>query len=287
MMKTCDLHAHSVYSDGTFTPQQLIAQAQKAGLSAVALSDHNTVAGLPLFLEAAKGTAVEPVPGIEFSTEYRGIELHILGLFVDSTHYDAINALLEQYLQRKEQSNRDLVHRLNQAGILIDYDVIAAKAAGRINRAVIGAEMVRLGYCESVKAAFSDWLSEKRGYYIPAKRPDAFETIRFIKSIGAAAVLAHPFLNLTEEALREFLQSAVPAGLDGMEVYYSTYDAGTTDLAMQIAREFSVLPSGGSDFHGGNKPDISLGIGRGNLVIPLTWMEALRRRSLAGCTRIP
>lgn len=286
MMKTCDLHTHSVYSDGTYTPNELIRAAVKAGLSAVALSDHNTVAGLPLFLEAAGGSGVEPVPGIEFSTEYRGTELHILGLFVQPAHYGAINDLLESFLQKKEQSNRDLVHRLNQAGIMVDYDVIAAKATGRINRAVIGAEMVRLGYCESVKAAFSDWLSEKNGYYIPAQRLDAFAAIRFIKSIGAAAVLAHPFLNLDEAGLREFLPDAKAAGLDGMEVYYSAYSQETTALAEQLIREFDLLPSGGSDFHGGNKPDISLGSGRGNLVIPLCWMEALRERSSAGCTRI-
>lgn len=282
MMKTCDLHTHSVYSDGTYTPNELIRAASKAGLSAVALSDHNTVAGLPSFLEAARGSGVEPVPGIEFSTEYRGTELHILALFVAPEHYETINCLLEGFLQQKEQSNRDLVHRLNQAGIFIDYDAIKAKAAGRINRAVIGAEMVRLGYCESVKAAFSQWLSEKHGYYIPAKRLDAFDAIRFIKSIGAAAVLAHPFLSLDEAGLREFLVPAREAGLDGMEVYYSVYDADTTALAQAIAEEFGLLPSGGSDFHGGNKPDISIGTGRGNLVIPLTWMEALRGRSCQG-----
>lgn len=282
MKLTCDLHTHSVYSDGTCTPAQLIQAARDAGLSAVALSDHNTVAGLPLFLEAARGSGVEAIPGIEFSTEYEKTELHILGLYIAPEHYGAINALLQNYLVQKEQSNRDLVHRLNQAGIQIDYDEIAAQAAGRINRAVIGAEMVRKGYCESVKEAFSQWLSEKRGYYIPAKRPDAYETIRFIKSIGAAAVLAHPFLNLDEARLRAFLPEAVKAGLDAMEVYYPVYDAQTTDLARQMAEQFGLLESGGSDFHGQNKPDISIGTGRGNLAIPLSLAQGLRTRSVAG-----
>lgn len=282
MKLTCDLHTHSVYSDGTCTPAQLIQAARDAGLSAVALSDHNTVAGLPLFLEAARGSGVEAIPGIEFSTEYEKTELHILGLYIAPEHYGAINALLQNYLVQKEQSNRDLVHRLNQAGIQIDYDEIAAQAAGRINRAVIGAEMVRKGYCESVKEAFSQWLSEKRGYYIPAKRPDAYETIRFIKSIGAAAVLAHPFLNLDEARLRAFLPEAVKAGLDAMEVYYPVYDVQTTDLARQMAEQFGLLESGGSDFHGQNKPDISIGTGRGNLAIPLSLAQGLRARSVAG-----
>ena len=112
-----------------------------------------------------------------------------------------------------------MVQRLNQAGIPLDYEKIRSQSAGSINRAVIGAEMVRLGCCESVKQAFSDWLSPKKGYYIPPLRPDAFETIRFIKSIGAVAVLAHPFLSMDETSLRRFLPEAVAAGLDGMEAW--------------------------------------------------------------------
>lgn len=279
MEPICDLHTHSVYSDGTYTPQQLIQAAKAAGLSAIALSDHNTVAGLPLFIEAARGTGVEAIGGVEFSTEYRGIELHILGLFIRPEHYDAINTLLKAFLLRKEQSNRDLIQRLNQAGLQLDYDTIREKSAGGINRAVIGAEMVRLGYCQSVKEAFSNWLSEKKGYYIPPLRTDAFEMIRFIKSLGATAVLAHPFLNLDAQGLREFFETAVPAGLDGMEVLYSTYTPETTALAQTIAEEYGILSSGGSDFHGANKPDISIGVGRGNLVIPMSFAQALRQRS--------
>ena len=204
MEKICDLHAHSTYSDGTCTPAQLIAAAEAAGLSAVVLSDHNTVAGLPSFIEAGKNSGIEAVPGIEFSTEYQGTELHILALYVQPCHYEKINRLLEDFLQRKDKSNFELVQRLAQAGIVLDYEKIREEAAGSINRAVIGAEMVRLGYCESVKQAFSDWLSPKKGFYIPPVRPDAFETIVFIKSMGAVAILAHPFLNLDEGELRVF-----------------------------------------------------------------------------------
>lgn len=276
MEKFCDLHTHSLYSDGTLTPAQLIQTAQAAGLAAIVLSDHNTVAGLPSFLEAAEGSGVEAVPGVEFSTEYMGKELHILGLFIAPESYPQINELLQQFLQRKDKSNRELVERLAQAGIILDYDKIKKQAAGSINRAVIGAEMVELGYCESVKQAFSDWLSPKKGFYIPPLRPDAFETIRFIKSIGAAAVLAHPFLNLDEQELPIFLQEAVPAGLDGMEVYYSLFTAEQTENACRIADSFGLLYSGGSDFHGNNKPDIFMGVGKGNLQIPLSLLEKLR-----------
>ena len=278
MEPICDLHTHSYFSDGTLSPSELIEKAEQAGLSAIVLSDHNTVAGVPEFLAAAQGKNLEAVPGIEFSTEYEGTELHILALYVKPCHYEAVTAVVQAFLNRKDQSNIKLVQRLNEAGLKLDYEKIKADAAGSINRAVIGAEMVRLGYCESVKQAFSDWLSPKKGYYVPPLRPDAFETIRFIKSIGAVAVLAHPFLNLDEQRLRVFLQQAVKAGLDGMEVYYSLYSEETTALAKKIAAEFELLESGGSDFHGGNKPDISLGTGKGNLVIPMTLLEKLKTK---------
>lgn len=276
MEKLCDLHVHSYYSDGSCSPGELLEKARRAGLSAIVLSDHNTVAGLPEFVAAAAGSGVEAVPGIEFSTEYQGSELHILGLFVLPQNYSAIEQVLGEFLVRKEQSNRNLIHALKAAGLALDYDKIAEKAAGRINRAVIGEEMVRLGYCESVKQAFSDWLSEKKGFYIPPLRPDAFETIRFIKQSGCAAVLAHPFLNLDEQQLRAFLPKAKEAGLDGMEVYYARYDEKTTRLAQSMAAEFGILESGGSDFHGTAKPDISLGRGKGDLRIPLRLLEDLR-----------
>ncbi len=278
MEKLCDLHTHSTYSDGTWTPAQLIAGAEKAGLSAVALTDHNTVAGLPDFLRAAEESKVEAVPGVEFSTEYRGRELHILGLSVMPGHYAEVNSLLQQFLKRKDDSNRELVERLGRAGVLLDYEAIRAKAAGSINRAVIGAEMVRLGYCESVQQAFREWLSPKKGFYVPPLRPDAFETISFIQSIGAVSVLAHPFLALDEAELEMFLKPAREAGLQGMEVFYSLYSEETTAVSCRLAEKFGLLPSGGSDFHGDNKPDISMGTGKGNLRIPMAVWEALKTK---------
>lgn len=276
MEKLCDLHTHSTYSDGTLTPAQLIALAQEKGLCAIALTDHNTVAGLPAFVAAAEGSGVETVPGVEFSTEYEGTELHILGLFIQPSHYKKIQDLLQQFLDRKEKSNRELIQRLQAAGISVSYEQIKEKAAGSINRARIAAEMVEKGYCESVKQAFSDWLSPKKGYYIPPQRPDAYETIRFIKSLGAVAVLAHPYLSMQPEQVQAFLPAAVEAGLDGMEVYYSTYDGETTALAQNVAKAYGLRESGGSDFHGQNKPDIDLGSGKGNLAIPMQLLEAFR-----------
>lgn len=275
MMKYCDLHTHSDHSDGTCTPREVIALAKEAGLSAVALCDHNTVSGLPAFMAAAEG--IEAIPGTEFSTDYQGTELHILGLYIKPAHYDAVNRRAQQYLIDKEQSNIDLCAALTAAGMPLDYEKIkAATADGFVNRAVIGAEMVRLGYVESVKQAFKTMLSEKHGYYKPPKRPDAFEIIGFIKSIGAVAVLAHPFLNLNRAELEEFLPKAVEAGLDGMEVLYSKYSSEETAASYELIEKWGLLPSGGSDFHGENKPDIAIGVGRGDLKIPYIWSEQIK-----------
>lgn len=279
MADFCDLHIHSTFSDGTDTPTALVSMAEEKGLGAIALTDHNTVAGLPEFLQAAEGKNVRVITGTEFSTDYNGIELHILGLFLKREYFARITDLLEDYRIRKDQSNVDLVAKLNAAGYAIDYDRIKnSTPEGQVNRALIAAELTRLGYTESIQDAFKKLLSPKCGYYVPPTRPDPFETIRFIKSMGAVAVLAHPFLNLNEAQLREFLTQAVPAGLDAMETLYSTYDEETTALACAIAEEFGILQSGGSDYHGGNKPHIKLGIGQGNLAIPYKWMEALERR---------
>lgn len=194
MAQACDLHVHSAYSDGTLSPGELISLAEELGLQAVALCDHNTVAGLPEFVEAARGRGVEAVPGIEFSADYGGTEVHLLGLFIRPAHYAAVTALLKESLVKKEQSNRALCGRLMKAGMHLNYDAIkAGTPGGQINRAVIAAEMVRLGYCASVKEAFSKWLSPKRGYYIPPERLDAFCVIRFLKSIGPSPCWHIPF----------------------------------------------------------------------------------------------
>lgn len=279
MDKFCDLHIHSHFSDGTCSPAELIGLAKSAGLEAIALCDHNSIDGLPDFIAAAKDSGVEAVPGIEFSTEYEGVELHILGLYIKPQHYEKIGQLMQQLLERKERSNRHLVAALNRAGYDVDFESLKASTPnGFVNRALVAAELTRKGYTESVKEAFHQLLKPERGYYQPPRRPDVYEIIRFIKEIGAVAVLAHPFLNMDEKTLRGFLPRAVECGLDGMEVLYPKYDPETTALAKEIAREFGILPSGGSDFHGENKPDIQIGVGRGNLQIPMSYLENLCSR---------
>lgn len=274
----CDLHTHSVFSDGTYTPAEIIKEAEALGLSAVALCDHNTTGGLAEFTKAAEGSCAEAIAAVEISTDYLGHELHIIAMFLDACDYQKVEALLEEYQKRKAASNLELEKALLDSGYKIDCDALHKRAGGSINRVHYAEELMRCGYVKSIKEAISTLLSKGGGFYREPKKLDAIEVIRYIKSIGAVAVLAHPFLSLCESELREFLKLAAPAGLDAMEVLYSTYDAKTEKLAKAVASEFGILPSGGSDFHGARKPGIKLAHGPGNLFIPMEYCDALRKR---------
>ena len=277
MDKICDLHTHSVFSDGTYTPEELIDSAIAIGLSAIALTDHNTADGLPTFLRAAKGKPIEAVAGVEFSVDLDGTELHLLGLFIDEKHFSPINELMLDYVRRKEDSNIDLVDALARDGVIIEYDKLkSATPNGKVNRAHIASEMVALGYTASVQDSFKRYLAPSCGYYREPRRPTAFEMIEYIRSIEAVPVLAHPFLNLDEAKLSDFLPRAKSAGLCGMECIYTKNDEKTTALSFALADRFGLLPSGGSDFHGKNKPDTHLATGRGNLKIPYEYFLTLR-----------
>ena len=278
LTSACDLHTHSCYSDGTYTPEELVAQAKRIGLKAIALTDHNNVDGLLRFTAAAKIEGIEAVSGVEFSVDYFGSELHLLMLGVKPEHYVKIRQMLLDYQQKKEQSNRDLIEKLNDIGLEVSYDDLRNRTvSGFVNRAVIAAALMDKGYVSSVEEGFQKYLSEKSGFFIPPKRMDALEMICFIKNLGGIAVLAHPFLNLDEDGLRKFMPEAMNAGLDAIETIYSEFDAKTTEVAQRIAEEFGVLQSGGSDFHGKAKPEIALGIGRGNLFVPYSFWERLQR----------
>lgn len=276
MQKFCDLHTHSYFSDGTDAPTQILKNATALGLSAVALTDHNTVAGLPEFLKAAKGTEILAVPGVEISTGYNGKELHIVGLFIDPAVFEQVTDFISIINRRKEESNRKLIQNLNDAGYKLYYEEIKEQHRGNINRAVIAAEMLEKGYIREIKEAFKGLLSAKNGLYVPPERIPSFEAISFLRSVNAVPVLAHPFLNLQEEELISFIQQAKPYGLAAMETQYSTYSPEITAAATEIANTYGLLASGGSDYHGTNKPDIELGIGRGFLAVPDRFVSCLQ-----------
>jgi predicted metal-dependent phosphoesterase TrpH len=277
-MKLCDLHTHSIYSDGTSTPEELILLAGQAGLCAIALPDHNTVSGIGHFLKAAKDSGVIAVPGIEVSSDYLGNELHIVGLFKTLAYLDQVEQYVAEFRMRKEQSNIDLCTNLCAAGYEISYERIkAATPDGTVNRALIAAELMRCGYVPSIKDAFSSLLSKKGGYYNEPQKLAALEVIPKLREFGAVPILAHPFLSLDEAQLRSFLPIARQSGLVGMETDYSTFDEQTTALAHTLAKEYGLIPSGGSDYHGTNKPDIRIGSGKGTLAVPFAYYENLMK----------
>lgn len=276
-MKICDLHAHSVFSDGTYTPEEIIDASIECGLSAVALCDHNTVDGLERFILAAKGKNIEAVAGTEFSVDYNGTELHLLGLFIPESSFGRVASLMSDFNERKRKSNMELIESLKNAGYEIDYESIKnSTPKGNFNRSHIGIELTRKGYTQSIKHALSTVLSSEAGYYKAPERISIFDAICFIKSIGAVSVLAHPFLNLKEKELEQLLPAAKDIGLVGIECVYSEYDEMTTQKSFTLADKYGLKYSGGSDFHGINKSLISLGIGKGNLMIPYDFAEKLK-----------
>lgn len=276
MAKYCDLHTHSVYSDGTYTPAELIDAAITSGLSALALTDHNTVTGLQDFTEAAQGKPIEIVRGTEFTTAYEGTELHILGLFLQPESYSQINEYINKATILKEESNYRLIKKLRERGYDITYVEILEGSKGHVNRANIAAELLKKGYINSIAEAFDTILSKSYGLYEPPERLSALGTISFIRSIGAVAVWAHPYFHMNFEQAEEFLPHAVESGLQGMETEYTLYDDETTKKAKEVCQRYGLLQSGGSDFHGTNKPDVLLGKGKGNLAIPYEFYEKLR-----------
>lgn len=281
MDKICDLHTHSNCSDGSMPPAELAAAAKKAGLSAIALTDHNTSKGLDAFLAAGESLGIETIAGCEFSTDYGEKELHIVGLFLPRSAWDPIEEYVQELRRNKHQNNLELIGRLRDAGYDITYEQAAAYTdADEINRSHIARALLDQGYVASTDEAFHTILDDHAGFYRSPKRLDAFETIRFIKQIGGTAVLAHPLRSeMNPDALRVFLPQAIECGLDAVETNYGDYTAEQTELMLAIAAEYGLLRSGGSDFHGVSKPHLALGSGTGNMVVPYAYCDALRARA--------
>lgn len=272
----CDLHTHSIFSDGTFTPTELAAEAKRVGLSAIALTDHNTISGLSELISEGQVQGVEPIPGCEFSTDYEGIELHIVGLFISPSRFCAVGDFLEEGVRKKRENTLQLIEALRKGGMALDYDEIRSKAGGEINRAHIASELFEKGYACSVEDAFKRFLEPKHGYYKKLKRVSSLETIGFIRSVGAVPILAHPLLDLDELELRRFLPSAIDAGLCGIETDYTKFDESKRRALRDIADSLGICRSGGSDFHGARKPDVALGTGHGDLRVPYEYLTKIR-----------
>lgn len=276
-IKLCDLHTHSIFSDGTCSPSEVLCLAKEAGLKAVALTDHNTIDGVEIFLKESKNYGIEGVAGVEFSSEYEGKSIHVIALLFEEKFYSKIRSFLQIPQERKRESNDLLAKRLVEKGYAINYEKIKSNAVGQINRVQFAKELIALGVVNTVEEACNTILSENGDIYVPPKRLTTFEVIDFIKSIDAISVLAHPLLDLSKQELLEFLPKAKAHGLDAMETKYSRYIKEEQEFSEQIAKDFGLLTSGGSDFHGQNKPDIAIGQGRGNLQVPYEFLAKLKK----------
>ncbi len=278
----CDLHTHSKYSDGRYTPTEIIKEAKEKGL-VVALTDHNRTTGLREFTEAAEKEGVTAVAGVELSCDYKGVELHLLGLFIDPEHYEKVNDLTQKYIDLKIQSHHDMIKRFRDDGIIIDYEKVLAKGVdGNVNRVQFAEELMDMGLINSIEEGFSGLLKKEGKYYRPSPKLDFFDAVEFLCSINALPVLAHPLKELSAEELCQMLPEAIEKGLCGIEVIHSDYTSEKAEAAHKIAEHFDILKSGGSDFHGDAKPGLYLGTGRdGNVSVPIEFYEKLLEKKLS------
>lgn len=273
-----DLHAHSRCSDGTFTPSELVDYAIEKGLSAVALTDHDTVDGLDEIIAYAEGKPIEVIPGIEYSTEYNNRDVHIVGLFID---YKA--PVFLEYLSRFKQSRTDRNHKLcnnlQGAGIDITYEALReAFPDAVITRAHYAKYLLDKGYVKSRNEAFDRYLGDHTPYFVHREKVTPEEVIQVTLAAGGIPILAHPTLyKLGREQLEVLVSRLKQAGLMGMECFYSTYSPSEEKQMKALARKYNLLPSGGSDFHGVNKPGLDLGVGYGKLFVPEDILVRLKK----------
>ena len=276
-MKFIDLHVHSTCSDGTLSPSELLELAARKGLSAFALTDHDTLEGIPEAAKAAEALGIELIPGIEFSTVYLERDLHILGLDLDCSNpvlLEAISKLQEERRQR----NRKMIAKLAAGGIDISWEQMEEIFGDTLwTRAHFARYLEQHGYVEHMWDAFQTYIGDHCPYYVPREKTSPFHIVRLIRENGGIPVLAHPFqYHLNEEGLTHLIRSLKQSGLLGIEAVYSTHTEMQENELRKLARNFGLCISGGSDFHGANKPDIDLGTGKGNLQIPYELLERLR-----------
>ncbi|WP_415715411.1 PHP domain-containing protein [Maridesulfovibrio sp.] len=275
-MSAIDLHTHSTASDGTFSPAELVRAAKKAGLTAIALTDHDTMEGLPEALETGVKAGVEVIPGCELSVESRVGVLHIVGLWVDP-YSERLKRVFEQVRNRRVERNEIVVSNLQKLGFDITMEEVQGQAAGTIGRPHMARVMLQKGYVKSFDEAFDGYLGKKGKAYSPKDNISAEYAFDLLHSTEATPILAHPFLlSSDEDVLEQEVARLKEMGLHGIEVYYSSHTNNMTDRIKRLARKYELLPSGGSDFHGYVKPDIQLGKGTGNLFVHHSVLDGIK-----------
>lgn len=274
-MDTIDLHTHSTFSDGTFTPLQLVKYAEEKGLKAFALTDHDTTEGV----KEAKSieTNVEVISGVEISTRYDKKEIHIVGLYVNENDAD-LNKQLKYYREKRVTRNFEILEKLNSLGVDITIDDVKESCTGDvISRAHIAKALVSKGFVGSYTEAFDRYLGDNKCAYVPRETLNYEESMELITKAVGVPVLAHPLLyKMSDTNLENMMVKLRQKGLKAVEVYYSTHSNSDTQHIMAMANRVGLIYSGGSDFHGATKPKIDMGTGMGKLAVPYEILEKIR-----------
>ena len=277
-MARIDLHLHTHYSDGSLTPAKVVDLAHQAGVTALAITDHDIVDGIPHALDAATPLGIEVIPGVELSSRFNEQELHLLGYFFDwqdSTFRDH----LAQQRRSRHARNPQTIERLNALGLGLSEEEVKAKArSDSIGRPHIAQVLVDKGYVHDTREAFDRYLKEGAPAYVPRTLSDTRDVIAWIRNAGGVPVLAHPtWTRCQGEPLYRLCACLKEAGLSGLEVFYSSHNRRQTSRFLELAKRLDLLVTGGSDFHGAANPGIQVGRGKGNLKVPDTLLDPLRR----------
>lgn len=275
MTSKIDLHIHTTASDGTLSPKTLVERAKAAGLTALAITDHDTMAGIPEAQAAGAELGVEVLAGMEISTDYRGEDTHVLGYGLDPERPE-LRPVLDWVRQDRERRNARIAERMRQDGIQVSLEALEAKYPGAtIGRPHFARVLVEQGRARSVSAAFERYLNPGKCYYLPRTYLPLDRAVELIRRSGGVAVLAHPLqYGYSREELRQLVACGAELGIAGMEIYYTGYTPEQHRQLAALAAEFDLFATGGSDFHGDNKPQIVLGA----LEVPRQCLEDLKAR---------
>ena len=273
-----DLHVHTTASDGTMTPSEAVHHAKQLGLTAIAITDHDTAAGVAEAQQAGKQEDVEVIGGIELSSEYRGFKLHVLGYFVDP-EAPALEEFRKWAAEARQARNERIVAMLAEDGYDISMQALNEENPGAVlGRPHMAEHLMKQGAVASVKEAFDTLFGDGCKYYLPKPRLPLDRAQATILGAGGVPVLAHPLIHgYPTGEVRTIAAVAADLGFVGLEAFYSEYSPEQTKLALEIAAENGLLPTGGSDFHGTRKPHIEMGIGMGNLKIPYEVLTQLKQ----------
>lgn len=272
-----DLHSHTSESDGTFSPAELVAEAKAIGLEALAITDHDTFAGYDLAKPIATSAGLDLVCGIELSTKFRGRSVHLLGYFPVSEPNTEFRSWITGLQESRKKRNVLMVERLRSLGVDITYEEVRAKGKSLAGRPHFARVLIDKGYVTSIQQAFEEYLDESAKAFVEREEADFTDAVERIRSAGGIPSVAHP-IRLKTLPLEETIAEMTTQGLLALEVYHSDHKPERVEVYRNLADRYGLAMTGGSDFHGGNKPGIQLGTGAGqNLSVPVQLLTELRK----------